>query len=473
MPEEVDDKVGKKGSRGGEEVSEDDQPAPPKREEKGMIQKSSSTSTSTGRGTTDTGEKNKQSPFYLANIGNDVNSSSPSSSATGTPELFLPPGKIFGVFIQIFLGALLAHYGHVTWSDIIFAVSYSMYLLSANYIMFDFNYTARRMATTGKEEGDDPKSSTSSSVTNAPVKKNNKKTTTPMYMDLFKEQREPWFSNYMTFFLLCTIIMPLALVSFLPDPTPIISTPASATTTTTTVTGGKLMQSQSIAILQHVFMLWCQIIMETVTMENMYVHNWIRLLVPLGFSTYRMPLVWKWFKVSSFQLCSSLLFLLLLIQGQELQQQQEGSGQRSKSRNVQVGEVNESDENRLSSFVLSLLRSIMIPWDDEYYNDTVASVNSILAPSSTSRKRNNADGTSTMDVNTAMSAYKTMTIVMTIAFFIALLNLVAWTYNLFVTLIMRMVPQHLDQQKSPMPSNANETKWVGYHLIPYRTKRKE
>jgi hypothetical protein len=45
---------------------------------------------------------------------------------------------------------------------------------------------------------------------------------------------------------------------------------------------------------------------------------------------------------------------------------------------------------------------------------------------------------------------------------LSLCNLIAWTYNLFVTLLLRMLPTFMDTEKSPLPDNI---KWK-YHLIP-------
>ncbi|KAL7526098.1 hypothetical protein ACHAXR_001315, partial [Thalassiosira sp. AJA248-18] len=45
----------------------------------------------------------------------------------------------------------------------------------------------------------------------------------------------------------------------------------------------------------HLFVLWCQIIGESITMVNPYVHRYVNLLLPIGFSVYRTPQLVDWF----------------------------------------------------------------------------------------------------------------------------------------------------------------------------------
>eukprot|EP00978_Attheya_sp_CCMP212_P011105 scaffold27151_cov46-Attheya_sp.AAC.2 len=82
-------------------------------------------------------------------------------------------------------------------------------------------------------------------------------------LELIPEAKEPWFARYMVTFFTVGLLLPLVTIFFGPKDLGLVSTP-------------------------HVFVLWCQIIMETLTMEDPNVHNFIRLLVPIGFSVYRM-----------------------------------------------------------------------------------------------------------------------------------------------------------------------------------------
>jgi len=60
----------------------------------------------------------------------------------------------------------------------------------------------------------------------------------------------------------------------------------------------------------HLFVLWCQIIGESIVMFNPNVHRFITLLVPIGFSVYRLNLLAEWFlgSVSLFTLSRANYF---------------------------------------------------------------------------------------------------------------------------------------------------------------------
>jgi hypothetical protein len=133
---------------------------------------------------------------------------------------------------QIFFAVFLALRYSVPWQDVAFCMLFSVYLWLANRFRFE---------------------------SNRPALSADKK----INLELIPEAKEPWFARYMVTFFTVGLLLPLVTIFFGPKDLGLVLTP-------------------------HVFVLWCQIIMETLTMEDPKVHNFIRLLVPIGFSVYRM-----------------------------------------------------------------------------------------------------------------------------------------------------------------------------------------
>jgi len=149
--------------------------------------------------------------------------------------------------VQIILAIFVAYrcYPIIPMRDIIFCILYPAYLFLANHLRFDNNAIIR------KRPKDHP---------------HNISVVTSKF---FSGDDTVWFQIYMVVAASIGLILPLVTVFY--DPKEIA------------------------ALGPHLFVLWCQIIGESVTMFNPYVHRFITLLVPLGFSAYRMNILVEWF----------------------------------------------------------------------------------------------------------------------------------------------------------------------------------
>lgn len=227
-----------------------------------------------------------------------------------------------GILIQICLAVVLAVTCEVGLSDIVFSVAYPLYLILANHWRFRNNETARKASRNHEID-----------------------------LDLFPDQNE-WFAIYMIIFSIVGLLLPLGTVILGPKDIKIAAAPP-------------------------LFLLWCQITMETLALNSIYFHDLIRILVPVGFNAYKMRSLMIW--------CNKSLELLP-----------------SSSDFWQHAE------------------------DDQDFGDTS---------------------------NNESWYYWGLVLAFT--------NLVLWTYNLFVVLLLRMMPNFMHPQRSPSP----EVKWKG-QLIP-------
>ena len=165
-----------------------------------------------------------------------------------------------GPSMQILLAALMAYryYPTISARDILFCVMYPSYLYLANNLRFKNNQSIRERAK------DHPYNI---SVVNA---------------RFFSGSDATWFKKYMTLAATIGLLLPLLTIISAPRQMAALAAP-------------------------HLVLLWCQIIGEGMTMFNPNVHRYITLLVPLGFSAYRMNLLVEWFS-SSFSLWSTHMY---------------------------------------------------------------------------------------------------------------------------------------------------------------------
>lgn len=146
-----------------------------------------------------------------------------------------------GIPIQIGMGALLVYLFDVPAQDIGFSVGFPLYMLAANHFCFDSNGTLRQK---------DPQFSF-------------------LERPLLPYAAESWFPYYMGFFALVGLAAPLATIYEGPQEVAVLAAP-------------------------HLFVLWAQIIVETATMPSAYVHNYIKVMGPVAFCLYRIPMLLQW-----------------------------------------------------------------------------------------------------------------------------------------------------------------------------------
>jgi len=156
--------------------------------------------------------------------------------------------------LQIILAGVLAYHCYpsmLSLKDILFVVLYPSYLMLANHYRFDNNAIVRQRS------------------------EDNPHSVTKLKSKFFSGSDSPWFiQRYMPIAATFGVILPL--FTFL------------------------LSSNKEVATLAvpHLFVLWCQIIGESTTMFNPNAHLFITLLLPLGFSIYRMNLLVEWFLAS-------------------------------------------------------------------------------------------------------------------------------------------------------------------------------
>ncbi|KAL7532448.1 hypothetical protein ACHAWF_004137 [Thalassiosira exigua] len=149
--------------------------------------------------------------------------------------------------VQVVLAAHVARRTHpvVSGRDVLFCVLFPLYLLLANRLRFASNGPVRR------RPADHPHSAS------AVIEK------------FFSGATDPWFQRYMFFAAFVGIVLPLIAIAKAPREVANLAVP-------------------------HTFVLWIQIIGESVTMFNPRVHRYVTILVPIGFSIYRTTLVVEW-----------------------------------------------------------------------------------------------------------------------------------------------------------------------------------
>mmetsp|Transcript_2855 Transcript_2855/g.6227 ORF Transcript_2855/g.6227 Transcript_2855/m.6227 type:complete len:265 (+) Transcript_2855:147-941(+) len=149
---------------------------------------------------------------------------------------------------QVAVAILIAHRYHpiLPLRDILFCALYPTYLLLANRYRFASNLLVRQRPT-------DHQYNVSVLISN-----------------FFSEQDESWFKNYMVVATTLGAILPLVAIFHAPAEVAALAAPP-------------------------LFVLYCQIIGESIVFLNPFVHRFIALLVPVGFQVYRMNLLVEWF----------------------------------------------------------------------------------------------------------------------------------------------------------------------------------
>mmetsp|Transcript_41102 Transcript_41102/g.75200 ORF Transcript_41102/g.75200 Transcript_41102/m.75200 type:complete len:293 (+) Transcript_41102:98-976(+) len=150
--------------------------------------------------------------------------------------------------VQILLATFLAYCSSPTipMRDILFCVLFPAYLLLANHLRFGNNLLIRQRS------------------------KDHPHNISVIMSKFFSGSDSKWFQNYIFIAATCGLILPLITV---------------------------IRASEEVAMLAvpHLFVLWCQIIGESVVMFNPFAYRFITLLLPIGFSVYRMHLLVEWF----------------------------------------------------------------------------------------------------------------------------------------------------------------------------------
>ena len=149
---------------------------------------------------------------------------------------------------QIILAIILArrYYPIISLRDILFCAIFPTYLVFANNLRFKSNLTIRERP------------------------KNHPYNISVVMSRFFSAADEAWFQKYMTLAATIGLILPLIAIFYAPREVAVLAAP-------------------------HLFVLWAQIIGESIVMFNPNVHRFIALLVPLGFSVYRLNLLVEWF----------------------------------------------------------------------------------------------------------------------------------------------------------------------------------
>lgn len=165
-----------------------------------------------------------------------------------TSSFFLARMMTCAPSAQIFLAAYLAHQYHpiLQLRHTLFCTLFPAYLLLANRLRFASNLPIRQ------RPKDHPYNI---SVTMS---------------DFFSGSNETWFQRYMIMASIIGLVLPLITIFCAPSEVALLAAP-------------------------HLFVLWCQIIGESLVMFNQNVNRYIALLMPLGFSVYRMNILVDWF----------------------------------------------------------------------------------------------------------------------------------------------------------------------------------
>ena len=151
-----------------------------------------------------------------------------------------------GPSAQIFIAMLIAYRLEVPIRDLLFVTLYPLYLYLANSIRFDSNSKIRQRAKSHPHN-----------ISNVMSK-------------FFSGSDDQWFKKYIGLAAMVGLVAPLITILCAPRQVSVLAAP-------------------------HLFVLWCQIIGESIVMFNPNVHRFITLLVPIGFSVYRLNLLAEWF----------------------------------------------------------------------------------------------------------------------------------------------------------------------------------
>jgi len=163
----------------------------------------------------------------------------------------LPLARLFassGPTLQILLAMLIAYryYQVIPLRDLLFCVLFPTYLLLANQLRFKSNLLIRQRS------------------------KDHPQNISVVMSKFFSGSDDGWFKKYVGLAAVIGLLLPLLTIFYGPSEVAVLAAP-------------------------HLFVLWCQIIGESIVMFNPNVHRFVCLLVPVGFSVYRMNLLVEWY----------------------------------------------------------------------------------------------------------------------------------------------------------------------------------
>ncbi len=174
------------------------------------------------------------------------------AAAEAKEHLHSPPIPSFiipGVAVQTLLASVLVYNFDIPIRHMLFCILFPTYLALANHFRFGNNIAIRQRS-------------------------NHHPSNLSVVMSkIYSESDTTWFKCYMTSFTTVGILLPLLTVSFAPT-------------------------DVADAAISHLLVLWTQIICETATMLNPYVHRYISFLNPVGFCVYRQSILVDWFYAS-------------------------------------------------------------------------------------------------------------------------------------------------------------------------------
>ena len=153
-----------------------------------------------------------------------------------------------GPTLQILLAMLIAYryYPVIPLRDLLFCVMYPTYLLLANQLRFKSNLLIRQRP------------------------KDHPHSISVVMSKFFSGSDDLWFKKYVGLAAVVGLLLPILTIFYGSSEVAVLAAP-------------------------HLFVLWCQIIGESIVMFNPNVHRFITLLVPVGFSVYRMNLLVEWY----------------------------------------------------------------------------------------------------------------------------------------------------------------------------------
>ena len=154
--------------------------------------------------------------------------------------------KIGCVVLVLAIGVSYKHWNHLPLQDCIFAIVYPLYLGIINRCRFQRNQPARDQAVAARSE--------------------------LRVRPLLFQEKGAWFIIYVQFFAMIGLLLPSILC--LAGPT-VVAAPVAS----------------------HTMLLFAQVLTEAMT-TNPWMHTQPRVMVPIGFNTYRMVTLWIWVRRS-------------------------------------------------------------------------------------------------------------------------------------------------------------------------------
>merc|ERR1719183_2852182 len=163
----------------------------------------------------------------------------------------LPLARLFassGPTLQILLAMLIAYryYPTISLRDLLFCLFFPTYLCIVNQVRFNSNLLIRQRS------------------------KEHPHNISVVMSKFFSGSDDIWFKKYVGLAAVIGLLLPLLTIFYGSSEVKVLAAP-------------------------HLFVLWCQIIGESIVMFNPSVHRFITLLVPVGFSAYRMNLLVEWY----------------------------------------------------------------------------------------------------------------------------------------------------------------------------------